>query len=178
MKTAGEIRRENLELLVRELGTLDSLAAKAGSTPIYLSQVRNRARDRKTGRTRELGNAMARRLEAATGKPAGWMDREHGETSAGNPAADALVLTEAERALVVGYRKGAASIDQRIESMVADYREALVAIGAGALQGRLHARALNILTTGDELHGEQTAPTAAPSPVAGKRAAKGRTTRT
>lgn len=77
MMTVGRIRRENLELLVLEYGTLDEVAGRVGSTPVYLSQLRNRAPDTKTGRPREMGSALARRLEVGCGKPDGWMDTPH-----------------------------------------------------------------------------------------------------
>lgn len=77
MKTVGEVRLENLEALVREFGTLDAVATRAESTPVYLSQLRNGTPDQKTGKSRQMGNAIARRLEAACGKPAGWMDAPH-----------------------------------------------------------------------------------------------------
>lgn len=77
MRPIGEIRLKNLETLIREAGTMEALAVKAGTTSIYLSQLRNRAVDAKTGRPREMGSSMARRLEIAAGKPKGWMDAEY-----------------------------------------------------------------------------------------------------
>lgn len=76
MKTVGQLRRENLELLLREFKTLDALAIKAGTSSVYLSQVRNQTKDASTGKPREMGPSIARRLEAASGMPIGWMDRE------------------------------------------------------------------------------------------------------
>ena len=84
MRTIGEIRRENLELLIVRAGSLDAVAGAAESSPVYLSQIRNRAQDRKTGRPREMGSAMARRLESAFKVDPGWMDARHqGKTSIG-----------------------------------------------------------------------------------------------
>ena len=70
------MRRENLELLILEYGTMDALASAADTSSVYLSQVRRQAVDSKTGRPRQLGAQMARRLEAAKPhtKPEGWMD--------------------------------------------------------------------------------------------------------
>lgn len=82
MKQIAQIRRENLELLIADLGTLDATAEACGSSSVYLSQVRNRAIDNKTGRPREMGAVIARRLEKGCGKPPGWMDHDHG--AAGN----------------------------------------------------------------------------------------------
>jgi hypothetical protein len=83
MKTVGEVRLENLEALVREFGTLDAVATRAESTSVYLSQLRNGTPDQKTGKSRQMGNAIARRLEAACGKPPGWMDASHTENEQG-----------------------------------------------------------------------------------------------
>lgn len=78
MKTAHDCRRENLELLVLEHGSLDAIADKAGlGTTVYLSQIRNRALDTKTLKPRNMGSVMARKLEAACGKPIGWMDKDN-----------------------------------------------------------------------------------------------------
>lgn len=77
MKTIGEIRRLNLETLVGEASTLEALADGAGTSPIYLSQIRHQAVDSKTKKPREMGSPMARRLETSRGKDPGWMDREH-----------------------------------------------------------------------------------------------------
>ncbi len=86
MKSAAELRLENLELLVQEAGSADALARASGVSPEYISQIRNRAIDKKTGKERNLGNQAARRLEAGMGKPLGWMDTSHA-TSTTEPAA-------------------------------------------------------------------------------------------
>ena len=74
MRTIGETRRAKLELLIGEHGTLEAVAALAGSSSVYLSQIRNGALDQKTGRSRQMGSAIARRIEFGCNKPAGWMD--------------------------------------------------------------------------------------------------------
>jgi hypothetical protein len=94
MLTIAEIRRANLELLVAQAGTLDAVAAAGGTTSIYLSQIRNRALDQKTKRAREMGSAMARRLEDGMKKPMGWMDQHHAidgvtKIRVGQPSAEA-----------------------------------------------------------------------------------------
>lgn len=79
MKTVGQIRRENLERLVLELGTLEKVAEAGGSSSVYMSQIRKQTLDKSTQRPREMGSAMARRLEAGCGKPAGWMDLDQSQ---------------------------------------------------------------------------------------------------
>lgn len=77
MPALDQVRLDNLQLLVRVAGTLEAVADKTGTTSVYLSQLRNRTPDHETGRPREMGTRMARRLEAAFEKPKGWMDEEH-----------------------------------------------------------------------------------------------------
>lgn len=79
MSTIAEIRLANLELLIKEFGTQDEVAALANTSPVYLSQVRNRAMDSKTGRAREMGGIVARKLEVGCKKDKGWMDVLHSE---------------------------------------------------------------------------------------------------
>lgn len=87
MQPIGQIRLANLEALVRQFGTAEALAAAAETSPVYLSMLRNQKPDPKTGRPREVGTAMARRLERAAEKPPGWMDQAHDDLS---PAAVTL----------------------------------------------------------------------------------------
>src|SRR5690606_34573983 len=77
MKSAAELRLENLETLVKEAGTADALAEACGLSAEYISQIRNRAIDKKTGRARNLGSQAARKLENGMSKPTGWMDTNH-----------------------------------------------------------------------------------------------------
>lgn len=78
MKTVEEVRRERLKLLRDEFGSLSALNAKLelGSRDSTLSQYLNGSTGTKTKKPKEMGSAMARRLEAACGKDAGWMDTD------------------------------------------------------------------------------------------------------
>jgi hypothetical protein len=91
VRTIDSIRLDNLNALVREAGSLIAVADAAGTSSVYLSQIRSRAINQKTGKPREMGNKMARRLEEATGKPVGWMDEDHA-------TADSTSLRVAEEA--------------------------------------------------------------------------------
>lgn len=86
MKPVSEIRLANLERLVSEAGTADALAERCGVSPVYVSQIRSRAIDRKTGKPRNLGSVAARKLEAGMSKIEGWMDRDHDDGGPGNRA--------------------------------------------------------------------------------------------
>lgn len=81
MKTVAEIRHDNLLLLLEETGTAEALANLVESSPIYISQLRNKAVDSKTKKPRQIGDALARKLESRCGKEVGWMDHEHPQMS-------------------------------------------------------------------------------------------------
>lgn len=66
-----EIRRKNMLALAGEFGTLRALGDRTETPPAYLSQVKNRAKDR------GMGDEVARRFEEKLGKPRGWMDVDH-----------------------------------------------------------------------------------------------------
>jgi hypothetical protein len=95
MRTIGEIRLQNLEVLVAEAGGAEALAERVESSAVYISQVRNRAIDHKSGKPRELGTKLARRIEAAFDKPRGWMDVKHGGTDSPPPPPQPLVARDA-----------------------------------------------------------------------------------
>lgn len=80
MKTVEEVRRLRLAELLTEYETLVTLNDRLGlnKRDSTLSQVLNSARNSKTGKPKEMGSALARRLEQACGKPVGWMDTAPG----------------------------------------------------------------------------------------------------
>lgn len=77
MQTNDEVRRRNLEIAIRRVGTAARLAEASKTSPAYLSQIRRRSRDSKSGTPKAMGDDMARRIEAAIGEPYGWMDAVH-----------------------------------------------------------------------------------------------------
>lgn len=64
-----EIRRANLAALIESHGSIRALADKVGTAPNYLSEIKNRERD--------MGDRLARKIEAALELSAGWMDASH-----------------------------------------------------------------------------------------------------
>jgi len=79
MKNIDEIRRNRLEDLVNETKTksLEEVAEIAGTSSAYLSQIRNKLPDSKTGIPKKMGNMVAEKLRVAFDKPVGWMDTDH-----------------------------------------------------------------------------------------------------
>ncbi|MGR2663657.1 hypothetical protein ACUXVY_18895 [Chromobacterium haemolyticum] len=71
-----DVRLENLRVLVVERSTIAAVAQVSDTSPAYLSQILNRVPSR-TGKPRDVGTDLARKLEQGCGKPAGWMDHPH-----------------------------------------------------------------------------------------------------
>lgn len=82
MKTIDEIRRDNLLLAIERTGTMTALAEAAKVSAAYLSQIKNKTPESKTGKPKGMGNDVARRIEKALGEPEGWIDVEHTDNSA------------------------------------------------------------------------------------------------
>jgi len=76
MATSKELRLENLRALVAEFKTADEVAKRAGTAPMYLSQILNGSKS-STGTPRGVGDTLARKLELGCGKELGWMDKSH-----------------------------------------------------------------------------------------------------
>ena len=77
MKTIADIRRRNLDVLAQQHGSVEAVATMAETSPVYLSQIKNQSVDIKTGKRRQMGTVLARKLEAGCGMPVGWMDTDH-----------------------------------------------------------------------------------------------------
>jgi hypothetical protein len=76
--TIEEIRRTNLRLLILEHGTGVAVAAKCDTSASYLSQILIRFK-MESGKSREVGTDLARKLEKGCKKPKGWMDVIHAD---------------------------------------------------------------------------------------------------
>jgi hypothetical protein len=76
MQTIDKTRRERLEILIKECGSIAALNEALGldRTDSTLSQIRTQARHSRTGKPRVMGDDLARRIEAALHRPDGWMD--------------------------------------------------------------------------------------------------------
>lgn len=92
MSNAKQTRLENLRALIKEFRTAEEVARRAGTAPMYLSQIINGAKS-STGRQRGVGDALAKRLEVGCDKPEGWMDLPHGELSQVPGAVPVIVAT-------------------------------------------------------------------------------------
>ncbi len=80
MNFLAEIRLQNMKNLVEEAGSVAELAKRAGyAQPSYLYQIINQTAIQ-NGKPKNIGGAMARKLESAMNKAEGWLDMNHGET--------------------------------------------------------------------------------------------------
>lgn len=77
MKTIEEIHRQNLALLVRQYKTVSAAADAVGCSSSQFSQWLNASENSGTGKPRGISTGSCRKIEAACGKPVGWMDMEH-----------------------------------------------------------------------------------------------------
>lgn len=76
MKTVTQVRHEKLLGLIAEIGSVQAFATKIDASHSQISQLKTQAKHSKTGRPRAIGDSMARKIEAAFGKPTGWMDSD------------------------------------------------------------------------------------------------------
>jgi phage repressor protein C with HTH and peptisase S24 domain len=83
MQTNDEVRRRNLEIAIKRAGSAAKLAALSNTSPAYLSQIKNKTPDSKSGTPKTMGDDMARRIEAAIGEDPGWMDFVHDQVGIG-----------------------------------------------------------------------------------------------
>lgn len=77
MKDIDETRRNNLLLIEGDYGGPSEAAKAIGMSLAQFSNLRDGAKDSKTGKPRGMRKETARRIENATGKPHGWLDAEH-----------------------------------------------------------------------------------------------------
>lgn len=79
MRPVSEIRRENLELLIEEEGTIPALNEKLGRrrNDPSLSFIRAQSVRSSTGKPYLMGDKMAREIETKLSLGYGWMDADH-----------------------------------------------------------------------------------------------------
>ena len=84
MTKITDIRLQNIRLLVDEAGNISELARRIGyNQPSYLYQILNR-KAIQNGKPKNVGENMARKIEAAMGKEPGWLDQPHNDYKAKN----------------------------------------------------------------------------------------------
>ncbi|AXK63747.1 hypothetical protein [Burkholderia sp. IDO3] len=82
MKDIDQIRRDNLKIIEAERGGPASAAAALGMSHSQFTNLRDGAKDSKTGRPRGMRAATARNIENRADKPLGWLDTDHSDAVA------------------------------------------------------------------------------------------------
>ncbi len=77
MKDIDDIRRDNLRIIERELGGPSGAARTIGMSPAQFTNLRDGAKDSKTGKPRGMRKETARKIEERCHKPVGWLDLSH-----------------------------------------------------------------------------------------------------
>ncbi|MBR7987993.1 hypothetical protein [Burkholderia cenocepacia] len=88
MKDIDQIRRDNLKIIDAEYGGPATAAAAIGMSHSQFTNLRDGARDSKTGKARGMRAATARKIEKSIGKPVGWLDTDHSADLSANSPAD------------------------------------------------------------------------------------------
>lgn len=141
MKDIDDIRRDNLRLIEEAVGGLAAAAKLVGMSPSQFANLRDGAKDSKTGKPRGMHKSTARRIEAAAGRPQGWLDIDHGDGpgAAGN-AANAAQENIQQAALAAAYQRADAGtravVDALLSSSPPAWLEPMMAL---ALQGMKQA---------------------------------------
>jgi Peptidase S24-like len=132
MKTNDEIRRENLLVAIKRAGTASALAEKAGVAAAYLSQIKNRSAESKTGKPKSMGDEVARKIEKALGESEGWMDFDHISPKGHVPSTteNMLVISASENARLGDTDPSKLTPQQRLKAAVGP-----LAISAETLAG-------------------------------------------
>jgi hypothetical protein len=105
-------------MLISDMGSITALNKATGKQDrdSTYSQILNGSLSSATGRPKEMGPAMARKIEQALGKPQGWMDTDPDRQVADWPFAS---VTPERFAAVPDHLKG--RIEERILSMIEEW---------------------------------------------------------
>ncbi len=112
-----QIRRGNMLALIEREPSKAAFARKVGTDPAYISQILS------TKTKAEVGNDLARAIEAAYELPHGWMDQEHGRV-ADSPVEPDLIaawglLTPSEKGDLLATIKQKAAHNKEVMEMAA-----------------------------------------------------------
>jgi transcriptional regulator with XRE-family HTH domain len=135
MKKIEDVRRENLQRLREEIGSVGELAEKLGKSQSQVSQWLNASTHSSSGKRRTISSGSCREIEKAFGRPDGWMDIEHvplalAETSEANALRAILADASADLRLLSVYRLANADQREIIDSAVRLVIEKLDIVGA------------------------------------------------
>lgn len=81
MKDIDSIRRDNMRLIEQALGSPTAAAKAVEMSPAQWNNLRDAAKDSKTGKPRGMRTETANRIAKKAGYPDGWLDQDHSGTS-------------------------------------------------------------------------------------------------
>lgn len=87
MLDIDEIRRANIKTIETEVGSAATLAKLADMSVSQYVNLRDGAKDSKTGKPRGMRKGTARKFEIAGKKTPGWLDQDHSQSPAKNTPA-------------------------------------------------------------------------------------------
>lgn len=122
MKDIDVIRRENMRLIEKEAGGTTEAATLCGMSPSQFANLRDGAKDSKTGKPRGMRKETARRIEECAKKPAGWLDTDHSVELLGDTTGGHAALTPQE---------AAATDDGETDLVITQYDETGGSMGHG-----------------------------------------------
>lgn len=114
------VRRRNFELLIQEADTIANLARLTQTSDKYLRHIFNgfTGNDRKS--PRQVGDDLARKLEAGMGKPHGWMDTAHDPVAQNDPSP---LLNPRHQALLQLFESVTESDQQEVMRLLSEKKE-------------------------------------------------------
>lgn len=104
MKDIDQVRRDNLRRIEKECGGPAAAAKLLEMSPSQFTNLRDGARDSKTGKPRGMRKDTARRIEQAADKPQGWLDIDH----SGEDQGDALPISARDLVVLHQFDTGGA----------------------------------------------------------------------
>jgi len=126
MTDIDEIRRANLRTIETEFGGPAGAASRLGMSTSQFINLRNGARDSKTGKPRGMRKETARRIERAAEKPVGWLDTSHEDAS----TAPLLSPTEAQGGTDAAYPGAPLTPSANIQNASTPAQSRVVALSA------------------------------------------------
>lgn len=112
MKDIDEIRANNLKLLQEEFGGATATADRLEMTLSQFQNLRDRAKDSKTGKPRGMRKETAKKIETLAGKHPGWLDLDHSGDGPGRIASIYMQLSPARRSAAEQSLLGLLALEQ------------------------------------------------------------------
>lgn len=128
MKDIDAIRRENLRLIEKEARGTTEAATLCGMSPSQFANLRDGAKDSKTGKPRGMRKETARRIEAAAGKQPGWLDVDHSPAPLSAASEPVTTPSTSHQSLIPPLAQALEVVATALSKVPLEKRQALVAV--------------------------------------------------